>query len=67
MEVVDDEYRGRISGIWMMNFGFMPIGILLFALLSDVWDIRVASVAAGGGLLLTGAWFLLGDRYIRRL
>lgn len=67
MEVVDDEYRGRISGIWMMNFGFMPIGILFFALLSDVWDIRVASVAAGGGLLLTGAWFLLGDRYIRRL
>jgi len=67
MEVVDDEYRGRISGIWMMNFGFMPIGILLFAQISDVWDIRVASVAAGAGLLLTGFWFLVGDRHIRRL
>ena len=67
MEVVDDEYRGRISGIWMMNFGFMPIGILLFAQISDVWDIRVASVAAGAGLLLTGLWFLVGDRHIRRL
>jgi len=67
MEVVDDEYRGRISGIWMMNFGFMPIGILLFAQISDVWDIRVASVAAGVGLLLTGFWFLVGDRHIRRL
>jgi MFS family permease len=67
MEVVEDEYRGRISGIWMMNFGFMPIGILAFAQISDVWDIRVASVAAGAGLLLTGLWFLLGDRHIRRL
>ncbi|MCH8817120.1 MAG: MFS transporter [Chloroflexi bacterium] len=67
MEVVDDEYRGRISGIWMMNFGFMPIGILLFAQLSETWGIRVASVAAGVGLLLTGLWFLLGDRHIRRL
>ena len=67
MEVVEDEYRGRISGIWMMNFGFMPIGILAFAQISDVWDIRVASVAAGAGLLLTGLWFLLGDRNIRRL
>ena len=67
MEVVDDEYRGRISGIWMMNFGFMPIGILLFAQISDVWDIRVASVAAGAGLILTGLWFLVGDRHIRRL
>lgn len=67
MEVVDDEYRGRISGIWMMNFGFMPIGILLFAQLSDIWDIRVASVVAGAGLLLTGAWFLVIDRSIRRL
>ena len=67
MEVVDDEYRGRISGIWMMNFGFMPIGILLFAQLSDIWDIRVASVAAGAGLLFTGTWFLVIDRHIRRL
>lgn len=67
MEVVDDSYRGRISGIWMMNFGFMPIGILLFAQVSDIWDIRVASVVAGAGLLFTGAWFLLVDRSIKRL
>ncbi|MDA1257120.1 MAG: MFS transporter [Chloroflexi bacterium] len=67
MEVVDDEYRGRISGIWMMNFGFMPIGIILFARVATIWDIRVASVAAGAALLLIGAWFLLGDRQIRRL
>ncbi|MFP6679199.1 MAG: MFS transporter [Dehalococcoidia bacterium] len=67
MEVVDDSYRGRISGIWMMNFGFMPIGILLFAQVSDIWDIRVASVVAGVGLLLTGLWFLLIDKSIRRL
>ena len=67
MEVVDDSYRGRISGIWMMNFGFMPIGILLFAQVSDIWDIRIASVVAGAGLLITGAWFLLVDHSIRRL
>jgi len=67
MEVVDDSYRGRISGIWMMNFGFMPIGILLFAQVSDIWDIRVASVVAGAGLLLTGLWFLFIDKSIRRL
>jgi len=67
MEVVDDAYRGRISGIWMMNFGFMPIGIIFFARASEIWDIRIASVAAGASLLLIGFWFLLGDRYIRRL
>ena len=67
MEVVDDEYRGRISGIWMMNFGFMPIGIILYAQLAEIWDIRVASVVAGIGLLATGLWFLLFDRHIRRL
>jgi len=67
MEVVDDEYRGRISGIWMMNFGFMPIGILLFSGLSELWDIRIALLTMGGGLLFTGTYFLLADRHIRRL
>jgi predicted MFS family arabinose efflux permease len=28
MEVVDDQYRGRVMSVYMMNFGLMPLGVL---------------------------------------
>ena len=28
MEVVEDQYRGRVMSVFMMNFGLMPLGVL---------------------------------------
>jgi MFS family permease len=35
MEEVEDEYRGRVMSVFMMNFGLMPLGVLPAGLLAE--------------------------------
>ncbi|MEE8364113.1 MAG: MFS transporter [Dehalococcoidia bacterium] len=67
MEQTDDEHRGRVSGIWMMNFGLMPIGTLSVAGIAQVWGIRLAAAGAGVLLVAFAMWFLLVSRRVRSL
>ena len=67
MEQTDDEHRGRVSGIWMMNFGLMPIGTLSFAGVAQAWGIRLAAGGAGVLLVAFAMWFLLVSRRVRSL
>lgn len=61
--IVDDEHRGRVVSIWLMNFGlWMPIGLLLQGWLADRVGVdtvltidALALIACVIGLQLSGA------------
>ena len=36
MEVVEDQYRGRVMSVFMMNFGLMPLGVLPAGMIADL-------------------------------
>ncbi|MCY4475592.1 MAG: MFS transporter [Chloroflexi bacterium] len=67
MEQADEEHRGRVMGIYMLNFGLTPIGAIPLGILAEATDIRVAFAVAGcvlaAAVLLT--WVLTPR--IRRL
>ena len=58
MEVVDDEYRGRVMSVFMMNFGLMPLGVLPAGLAIELLGGQ-ATVAILGVLLLAVAFVVL--------
>ncbi len=47
MEQADEEHRGRVMGIYMLNFGLTPIGAIPLGILAEATDIRVAFAVAG--------------------
>ena len=47
MEQADEDHRGRVMGIYMMNFGLTPIGAIPLGILAEATDIRVAFAVAG--------------------
>ncbi len=67
MEQADEEHRGRVMGIYMLNFGLTPIGAIPLGILAEATDIRLAFAVAGcvlaASVLLT--WILTPR--IRRL
>ena len=50
MEEADPEYRGRVNGVYTMNFGLMPLGTIPIAALASVYGIDIAFL--GSSLLL---------------
>lgn len=67
MEETEDDYRGRVSGIWMMNFGLMPLGVLPVSAAAEYVGVRPAYLVAGAILLAFGLWFLFANRRVREL
>ena len=67
MEQADEEHRGRVMGIYMLNFGLTPIGAIPLGILAQATRIEVAFAVAGcvlaAAVLLT--WVLTPR--IRRL
>lgn len=53
LEQTADAYKGRVMGLYMTNFGMMPLGAIPFAAVAEFVGIRWA--VAGAGLLLLGA------------
>lgn len=47
MEQADEDHRGRVMGIYMLNFGLTPIGAIPLGILAEATDIRVAFAVAG--------------------
>jgi MFS family permease len=55
---IEDEFRGRVMGLYsMMVIGMLPLGSLAAGALASVAGVRVA-VACGGALSLASAWAL---------
>ncbi len=51
MEEADPEQRGRVMGLYMMNFGLMPLGTLPMAALGEWIGIQWAFATAGALLI----------------
>ncbi len=67
MENTDAAHRGRVMGIYMMNFGLMPLGVLPMAAIGEAIGIRWAFML-GGALLIAAALVLtVATKRIRSL
>jgi MFS family permease len=67
LERTDDEYRGRVMGIFMMNRGMMPLGVLPTALLASVLGARFAIGLLAVLLLLFTTFILVTQKRVREL
>lgn len=67
MEQTDDEHRGRVMGVYMMNFGLMPLGAIPIAALAEVIGISYAISISAALLAAVGLGFMAFSRGVRRL
>ena len=67
MENADSEHRGRVMGVYMLNFGMMPLGALPMGLVSELIGVKWAYAGAGIALVVTTLMLTLMTRRIRVL
>ncbi len=67
MEHTDAEHRGRVMGIYMMNFGLIPLGVLPMAAIGEVIGIQWAFAIAGSLLVAAAIALTVFTRRIRSL
>jgi|TARA_B100000959_G_scaffold287203_1_gene370074 MFS family permease len=67
MEQTDEEHRGRVMGVYMMNFGLIPLGAIPLGFVTSFLDVRVAFAIAGGGLLAAALGYTIFTDRVRRL
>ena len=65
MENVEDQYRGRVMSVFMMNFGLMPLGVLPAGIVAQFWGGQVA-VGILAVLLLVATFLIYGTQKILR-
>jgi MFS family permease len=67
MEQTDEEYRGRVMGVYMMEFGLIPLGAIPLGFIADWFDVRLAFAVAGGALLVSALGYTILTNRVRRL
>ena len=67
MEHTDDNYRGRVMGIYMMNFGLIPVGVIPLGFIAEFAGVQIAFACAGALLILSSLAVTLSTDKIRRL
>ncbi len=67
MGQLDDRYRGRVMGIYMMTFGLAPLAILPAGVAVDIVGPEPVLAVVGAGLLLFSVFVLLTQRRIREM
>jgi len=67
MEQVDDEHRGRVMGLYMMNFGLMPLGAIPIAAIAEFAGIRQALSISAVILIAVGVSFFALSKRTREL
>ncbi len=65
MEVVEDQYRGRVMSVFMMNFGLMPLGVLPAGLIADALGGQMAIGILGILMILVTLAILLTQKRLR--
>jgi MFS family permease len=67
VEAASSSYRGRVTSVYAMNFGLMPLGVLPAGVAAEALGIRATTGILGLLLLSVAAAMLLGRRQTRRL
>ena len=67
MEVTEDQYRGRVMGVYMLNFALVPLGVLPAGFAAEYWGVDVAIGALAVLLLAVSVGFLITQRELREL
>ena len=67
MEQTDDEYRGRVMGVYMLNFGLIPLGAIPLGYVAEWFDVRLSFAVAGAGLVVATFGYTILTRRIRQL
>ena len=67
MEEVEDQYRGRVMSVFMMNFGLMPLGVLPAGVAAQVLGARWAIGILAVMLLAITAIILITQQRLRRM
>ena len=67
IELSDNEYRGRVMSIFMLNFGFMPLGTFPAGLMIDYLGGQAVIGMMGAGLIAVTAMIFITQRQLRRI
>ena len=67
LEQTDAEHRGRVMGIYMLNFGLRPLGAIPLGLLAERTSLQTSFAVAGAVLLISVALTWILAPRIRRL
>ena len=67
MEVVEDQFRGRVMSVFMMNFGLMPLGVLPTGLMADAFGPRIAIGTLAVMLLVITTLILVTQKQLRSI
>ncbi|MDP6454599.1 MAG: MFS transporter [SAR202 cluster bacterium] len=67
MEVVEDQFRGRVMSVFMMNFGLMPLGVLPTGILADAVGPRFAIGTLAVLLLVITTMVLVTQKQLRSI
>ena len=65
IELSDNEYRGRVMSIFMLNFGFMPLGTFPAGLLIDYIGGQAVIGMMGLGLMIVTVLIFVTQRQLR--
>ncbi len=65
LEVVEDQYRGRVMSVFMMNYGLMPLGVLPASLAIEALGGQMAVAILGFGMIAVTSVVLLTQRQLR--
>ena len=67
LEQTDAEHRGRVMGIYMLNFGLRPIGAIPLGILAERTSLQTSFAVAGGILIVSVLLVWIFAPRIRRL
>jgi len=67
MEQTDREHQGRVMGIYQVNFGLIPLGVLPLSAIAEAQGIRTAVLIAGVLLTVVSLGFITLTHRVRRL
>ena len=65
MEVVEDQYRGRVMSVFMMQFGLMPLAVLPAGMMADALGGQATIAILGALLILVTLPILLTQKRLR--
>ena len=67
MEEVEDQYRGRVMSVFMMNYGLMPVGVLPMGVVAEALGGQTAVGLLGALLLVFTAIVVVTQKQLRRM